>query len=298
MWPWFHRSHDRWINRKLLTRSLAPLVARMPGKRIAVTTIPIIADLVGRLPVDRWVYYCVDDFNTWPGLDHLAIQQMEEELIRRVDVLIAVSNTLSCKLASRHEDAQVPVLTHGVDLEFWRADGRLQRYLLDEYPRPRVVFWGLIDQRIDPNFVQRLAADMNQGQIILVGPQQDPDPGLLSQARVVHVPAVPMKALPQVAAQADALIMPYADSNVTRAMQPLKLKEYLATGKAVIVRDIPATRHWADCLDIARSPEEFSSLVRARLRTGPLEEQLRARQRLVNESWAAKAKAFHQYIVS
>jgi hypothetical protein len=37
--------------------------------------------------------------------------------------------------------------------------------------------------------------------------------------------------------------MPYADLAATRAMQPLKLKEYLATGRPVVVRDLPATRH-------------------------------------------------------
>ena len=51
--------------------------------------------------------------------------------------------------------------------------------------------------------------------------------------------------------------MPYADLPVTRAMQPLKLKEYLATGRPVVVRDLPATRAWADCLDLADTPEAF-----------------------------------------
>jgi len=50
---------------------------------------------------------------------------------------------------------------------------------------------------------------------------------------------------------ADVIIMPYADRPVTRAMQPLKLKEYLATGKPVVVRNLPATRGWTDCLDLA-----------------------------------------------
>ena len=56
--------------------------------------------------------------------------------------------------------------------------------------------------------------------------------------------------------------MPYADLPVTRAMQPLKLKEYLATGKPVVVRDLPATEPWADCLDVAETPEAFAAAVR------------------------------------
>jgi hypothetical protein len=79
-------------------------------------------------------------------------------------------------------------------------------------------------------------------------------------------------------------------------MQPLKLKEYLATGKPVIVRDLPANRAWADCLDIADSAERFTELVRRRLAVGVPEEQRRARQRLAGESWAAKARQFETWL--
>ena len=61
---------------------------------MAITTIPIVADLVGRLPVRRWVYYCVDDFSVWPGLDGELLGRMEDELLAKVDRTIAVSDTL------------------------------------------------------------------------------------------------------------------------------------------------------------------------------------------------------------
>ena len=68
---------------------------------------------------------------------------------------------------------------------------------------------------------------------------------------------MPFEELPRLAREAGVLVMPYADLPVTRAMQPLKLKEYLATGRPVVVRDLPATRPWADCLDLADTAEEF-----------------------------------------
>ena len=67
--------------------------------------------------------------------------------------------------------------------------------------------------------------------------------------------------MPQLARESDVLIMPYADLPVSRAMQPLKLKEYLATGKPAVVRHLPSTHEWGDCLDLAQSPEEFSASV-------------------------------------
>ena len=103
---------------------------------------------------------------------------------------------------------------------------------------------------------------------MLVGRQDDPDPALFAIPRVVHVPALPFADLPHLAAAASVLIMPYADLPVTRAMQPLKLKEYLATGRPVVVRDLPANRSWSDCMDLADTPTEFARLVRLRLEQG------------------------------
>src|SRR5207253_4130338 len=140
--------------------------------------------------------------------------------------------------------------------------------------------WGVIDRRMDAGAVQRLAGDLEQGTIVLVGPQADPDPKLLRCPRVVRLPAVPFALLPRLAREAAVLIMPYADLPVSRAMQPLKLKEYLATGLPVVVRDLPANREWADCLDLVDSPETFSRAVLTRLATGIPREQRAARARL------------------
>src|SRR5262249_48155141 len=137
--------------------------------------------------------------------------------------------------------------------------------------------------------------DLKKGTIVLVGPEADPDPALFQANRVVRLPALPFEQLPQLGHEADVLIMPYADLPVTRAIQPLKLKEYLATGQPTVVRDLPANHAWADCLDLARTPEEFSEAVRRRLETGLPEEQRQARARLGEESWPEKARAFERW---
>jgi hypothetical protein len=79
-------------------------------------------------------------------------------------------------------------------------------------------------------------------------------------------------------------------------MQPLKLKEYLATGTPAVVRDLPANREWADCLDLAATPTEFAAAVRRRLATGLPEEQRLARERLAPEDWSAKACEFARLV--
>jgi glycosyltransferase involved in cell wall biosynthesis len=253
-----------------------------------------VADLVGVLPVQRWVYYCVDDFSEWPGLDRQTILNTESRLIERADVFIAVSETLQDKLARRGRSAHL--LTHGVELEYWDSAGEgVACPELQGFERPLIVFWGVVDRRLDLAYLRRLASELTQGTIVLVGPAADPDPKLDQIPRVRRLGKVPFELLPRIASEAAVLIMPYADLPVTRAIQPLKLKEYLATGKPAVVRDLPANRVWAQSLDLAGSAEDFSQAVRQRLQTGLPQTQKQARTALAKEGWAEKARAFERW---
>lgn len=292
MWPWFTRPRDRKLNRYLLKRALQGIVSAT-APTTAITTIPIVADLVGELDIGRWVYYCVDDFSVWPGLDQQTLRAMETKLIERVDSIVAVSDTLRDRIQSAGRSSDL--LTHGVDIDFWRQGRNTQLPLsVGELQRPLITFWGVIDRRMDTSFVRHLAGHLSGGTILLVGPTQDPDPELLSLPHVQLLPPMAFDDLPALAKSSSVLIMPYVDADVTRAMQPLKLKEYLATGKPVVVRDLPSTQAWQHCLDLARTPNEFSQLVRTRLEEGLAEAQLQSRACLSCESWAAKARQFER----
>jgi glycosyltransferase involved in cell wall biosynthesis len=293
MWPWFSRVHDRALNRRLLVRSLSKIVEEMQDPVHAITTIPIVADLMGELPVDRWIYYCVDDFGKWPGLDQQALEAMERTVIERADVLIAAGTELKKRLQRYRKN--VSLLTHGVDLKHFRSEPA-REFSTEGLERPLVVFWGLIDQRMDLDVVRRIDGGLSSGTLLFVGPQDAPDPALAELEHVQCVPPVPYAMLPAVGRAADVLVMPYADLPVTRAMQPLKLLEYLATGRPVVARALPATEPWADCLDLATTPDEFAAAVLRRIREGISDEQLQARGRLEAESWSAKARQFEELI--
>ncbi|MCC6580927.1 MAG: glycosyltransferase [Phycisphaeraceae bacterium] len=297
MWPGFRKPWQRRFNAKRMIAAVtASLGPRQPGiRRVAMTTLPIAADLVGKLDVDRWVYYCVDDLAAWPGLDSTAMSDMETHLVSRADDIVAVSHHLAGSLRTRRESWEPRVLTHGIDLQHWSQATLLAPPWLTERPRPWMLFWGLVDRRLDVDWCMALAK--LGGTLALVGPTQDPHPRLLRADHIVMPGPMDYRQLPALAAAADVLVMPYADQPVTRAMQPLKFKEYLATGRPVVTRLLPGILDWTDAADLVVDADDLVRTVAHRAATGAPSPQLAARQRLNNECWSMKARELEEVLV-
>lgn len=287
MWPWNSSRFDRALNRRLLVKQINRAL-NANCARIAITTLPLAADLVDELHVDKWIYYCVDDFTVWPGLDHRALDSMERDLITKSNAIVAASVKLQERVHQLGGSATL--LTHGVDVAHWQNQANYPLpEVMESLDAPLIIFWGLIDQRMDLKFVEHLADSLDFGTILFVGPTDNPSAALFEMPRVKHLPAMTLEELAAIGQRADVLIMPYVDEEVTRAMQPLKMLEYLATGKPVVARDLPAAQAWADCLDLATNERDFSLQVMKALEQGLSESHSLNRRRLIAESWQSKA---------
>jgi glycosyltransferase involved in cell wall biosynthesis len=254
---------------------------------IVLSTVPNAADYPDLLAGRQVIYYCVDDFSLWPGLDAALVLEMESRLIARADSLIAVSHTLRERLAASGKPTHL--LTHGVDVKLFSTPAAREHSVLTDIPRPRAGFFGLIDGRMDWELIVSLAQRMPDTSFVLAGPV-DASAGNLPQIENLHVVG-PMRytELPQLIAGLDLLILPYRTGALAAALSPLKLNEYLATGKPVISAPIAAASEWADTLMIARTPAEWAMFARHALGS----QDQRGRQipvRLVAQSWASKAQ--------
>lgn len=291
MWPGFGSRFARGLNCRAMSRCIRN---ELKGREaVFLTTIPVVADLAGAIPAKRWVYYCVDDFSVWPGLDGSTLRKMEAELVSKVQRLVVVSKSLQKRILDMGRESTL--LTHGVDVDFWsKSSGSPQ--CLAGVETPIALFWGLVDARLNVDWIAKLSESLDRGTIVLVGPSQNPDQRLSNLKRVQQTGPVDFSELPAMAAAVDALIMPYADLPVTRAMQPLKFKEYLATGKPVVATRLPATEQWNDAADLVDDADGFATAVQRRIKDGVDPSQLAARDRLTIESWSAKARELEKLL--
>ncbi|QDU34390.1 Putative teichuronic acid biosynthesis glycosyltransferase TuaH [Poriferisphaera corsica] len=326
MYPGFRSDWQRRFNKSRLTKAinqnwqnLGIHPSQSPAThRIILTTLPITADLVPELPA-QWVYYCVDDFSQWPGCDQHVMDTMERQLVSDVDQIICVSQTLRSRIASMGR-TDTRLLTHGIHLDHWSKPPTHTQNLpsniaaklnwLSSINGPIFLFWGLIDERLDLDFVDQLSRTARRagGKLVLTGPEAKPNPRLhqlmgegptgLAVPGLSMTGNIPYQFLPHFAHAADVLVMPYIDAPVTHAMQPLKLKEYLATGKPVICRNLPATHAWCDACDLASDPHAFTDIAMLRSRVGIDPHHTHARQRLHNESWSEKTALLYSLLTN
>ncbi|MEM0915269.1 MAG: hypothetical protein AAGK09_11745 [Planctomycetota bacterium] len=340
MWPGFRAGWQRRFNAKRMVHAVNRAISEMDRHRamrrpwVGLTTLPITADAVQPLReewrMERWVYYGVDDFSVWPGLDGDVMDAMERELVGRVDAVCAVSETLvdrvgemlnqrgtesaeessrdtacpgvsgshASRLDAKSPRRQVELLTHGVDLVNWSSikidlntlpktpDFTASSVKQSEYVV--FTFWGLLDERMEADWLEKLLK-LPSALVMLLGPitasWRLKSDFLWCLGQVDHAE------LPKYSSAADVLIMPYRDMPVTRAMQPLKLLEYLATYKPVVVRRLPATAAWADCCDVVETADEFVRVCRERAEGGlPAEQRAARERRLPGESWSEKSR--------
>jgi glycosyltransferase involved in cell wall biosynthesis len=80
---------------------------------------------------------------------------------------------------------------------------------------------------------------------------------------VIHTGRVPYEDVPRYVKAFDVCVNPYVLDGVAEHCSPLKLYEYIATGKPVVSVDMPEARQFADLIAIAPDRDAFVGLVEA-----------------------------------
>ncbi len=128
-------------------------------------------------------------------------------------------------------------------------------------PRPRLGYAGVIDERIDFELIDQLAARRPEWQIVMIGPVTKVDPATLPQRPNIHwLGMKDYTQLPLYLAGWDVALMPFMLNEATRYISPTKTPEYLAAGLPVVstrIRDVERQYGALGFARIADGSEEF-----------------------------------------
>lgn len=245
--------------------------------------------LAGRLGEDLIVYYCIDDYAAHPGVDPVHIQCCDDALTARADrVFVAPPNLVEAK---RRLNPTVLFSPHGVDAELFgrAADPSTPPPAgLPPLQSPVVGFFGSVADWIDIPLIARLARERPGYTILMVGHVSTDVSALTGLPNVRLVGARPYETLPSWARMFDVAIIPYRLNRQVMNANPLKLREYLATGKPVVTVSTPEIDRFADVVSIADSAENFIARVDEALREDDPQAATRRRRSVADSSWEAR----------
>lgn len=222
-------------------------------------------------------YVAIDDFSAHPSYRRWrrGFLAAFEEISRRRRRLIAVSNAIVDKVGPR---GPTLVLPNAVDPDLWVERPAVPHWL-EALPSPRLLYLGTLDTRLHVEATRQVARAWPRGSLVLVGPLEDRAhlAGLLAEPNVFHHGAVAHAAVPAIVAGADACLIPHHRTDLTVAMSPLKLYEYLAAGRPVAVTDLEPMSDVPGPVFRVPPNGDFRPAVAAALAAGPTDEPQRRR---------------------
>ena len=234
------------------------------------------------------VYDCMDELSAFAGAPP-ALQRYERELFAIADVVFTGGATLF--EAKRAHHPNVHAFPSSVDVEHFAQARQLRNDPPDQtgIPRPRLGFFGVIDERMDYHLLAGVAAARPDWHLVLVGPTAKIDPAHLPRARNLHYlgPKSYLE-LPEYIAGWDLAMLPFARNEATRYISPTKTPEYLAAGKAVVstsIRDVVRPYGQQGLARIADTVDEFVAAVAAALSEEPVGRLRAADAFLTHLSW-------------
>ncbi|HVY25129.1 MAG TPA: glycosyltransferase family 1 protein [Polyangiaceae bacterium] len=206
------------------------------------------------------VYDCMDELSAFKGAPP-RLCALESELLRCADLVFTGGHALF--EAKRELHHNIHPFPSSVDREHFARARVPQADPPDQapLPRPRLGFFGVIDERMDLVLLEQVARLRPDWQLVMIGPVVKIDERELPRLPNIHyLGAKSYAELPNYLAGWDVALMPFAKNEATRFISPTKTPEYLAAGKPVVstsIRDVVRPYSVRGLAHIADTPLDF-----------------------------------------
>jgi glycosyltransferase involved in cell wall biosynthesis len=228
---------------------------------------PRFVDSVGAFGETITCYYVDDEFASYAGQTETQrkhILEREDALLRKSDVVFANGPAL-LNIKNRYGNViNVPMSADFAHYsKSWLPETRVPSDL-EAIPHPRIGYIGNINDKVDLRLLGQLATARTDWSIVLIGPagvrtpEFKPDLERLRSLPNVHLLGFkPRDLLPSYVKGLDVCTMCYRTDGWAYYVYPLKLHEYLASGKPVIGAGLLSLKDFDGVVRIARTTQEW-----------------------------------------
>jgi GT2 family glycosyltransferase/glycosyltransferase involved in cell wall biosynthesis len=228
------------------------------------------------------VYDCLDDWDAF-GKTYNAQrpQSLENRLVNTCDLLVTTAQILYDRW--QHRKSAIVLLPNAASYDLFSQ--ALPSPDLDRIASPIIGMYGSLDSRLDFAMLLEVACAQPDWQFVFVGstnfPTKDRVKAWWSLTRLpnVHVfSPMNQEKLATYLARFDICTIPFRDLPMTRAMNFVKLYEFLAAGKPVLAADLNEVKPFAErgLVRTYRDAQDFIALAKIALKEPPDSAKLQA----------------------
>jgi glycosyltransferase involved in cell wall biosynthesis len=188
------------------------------------------------------IYDYLDDLDAFQG-DRRRLESAHQKLLRDASLVLATARRLFEQIQVTRPDALL--VPNGVDFdhfsspkkcESWAVPADLAPILAER--KPVVGYHGALARWFDFTLFEKVVLNRQDLNFVLVGPEIDNslrDSSLLNLKNTHWLGTKPYQELPGYVRCFDVAVIPFKVNQITHSTSPLKLYEYLAAGKPVVI---------------------------------------------------------------
>jgi hypothetical protein len=215
----------------------------------------------------RIIYDFVDDIKVFYG-DTNRIAKGHDFLLNNAELVLATASKLVEE--ARVKRADVIYSPNGVVYDHFSRAARREYSsppedllpIMEDH-QPIIGYYGALAKWFDYELLQRVAIRKPEYHFLLIGPDYD---GTLHPSRILNLPNIhwlgvkPYNVLPHYLQYFDVAMIPFVVNDITHATSPLKLFEYMAAEKPVVITPMRESMKFPGVF-IADTPGEFVSQI-------------------------------------
>jgi GT2 family glycosyltransferase len=262
---------------------------------------PYHTDLIGKFGEKLSCYQNYDEFSEYIYNERISerVQKYDNQLCMSVDLVFATSRSQASRRKTLNPNTHF--IPNGVDFDlFNRILNHPSPPPADITPiqRPIIGFVGWMGYHIDMDLLFHIGTTFPECSLVLIGPNDLPAGKKRRQLEALpntyFLGNKEHETLPDYLQVFDVALMPYLINGHTRNAYPLKLHEYLASGRATVAVNLPELKPFSDVIRIADTPEAFVKEIRYAMEEDSLS-KVQSRVQIARENtWDDRVNKMYQ----
>jgi len=246
---------------------------------------PLINTIIKNIPHHLLITQIVDNVLNKTDIDDKtkALVTEQYDLLPRLSDITITSSQLNFNIFTK-KSLSCHLIENGLDSSFISSPSIFPY----KNTRPRLGYLGFISERTDVELLKYLATNRPEYDLIIAGPDEK---SLLKISGIIDLPNVfyshyiSYKDAPAFISSLDVCLIPHIHSSFSQSMSPLKLFQYLGSGRPIVTTEVAGTERWKELIYIAKDVNDFCSKIDTALKedTNLSIKRIKAAQ---NETWA------------